>query len=143
MLVDKNASLQKFEILKKSNKFIARKLLIPNEVYDNFLRVVNKRVDLKTFRKYSILARESIREFGISFGHLPISLHKFEENKDGLLVFLEEARSQIVFDNSKSLDLQNMFDKYFASNEKIFENCTIESINQNESILLTSLNYKV
>ena len=138
MLVDKNASLQKFEILKKELiSSLQEKLLIPNEVYDNFLRVVNKRVDFeKLLEKYSILARESIREFGISFGHLPISLHKFEENKDGLLVFLEEARSQIVFDNSKSLDLQNMFDKYFASNEKTFENCTIESINQKREYII-------
>lgn len=113
------------------------KLLIPNEVYGTFLRVVNKRVDFeKLLEKYSILARESIRKFGISFGHLPISLHKFEENKDGLLVFLEEARSQIVFDNSKSLDLQNLFDKYFASNEKTFENCTIESINQKREYII-------
>ena len=61
------------------------KQLIPNEVYDTFLRVVNKRVNFeKLLEKYSILAGESIREFGISFGLLPISLHKFEENKDGL-----------------------------------------------------------
>lgn len=138
MLVDKSASLQKFEILKKELiSSLQEKLLIPNEVYGTFLRVVNKRVDFeKLLEKYSILARESIRKFGISFGHLPISLHKFEENKDGLLVFLEEARSQIVFDNSKSLDLQNLFDKYFASSEKTFENCTIESINQKREYII-------
>ena len=138
MLVDENASLQKFEFLKKELiSLLQEKQLIPNEVYDTFLRVVSKRVDFeKLLEKYSILAGESIREFGISFGLLPISLHKFEENKDGLLVFLEELRSQIVFDNSKSSDLQNLFDKYFESNEKTFEDCTIESINQKREYII-------
>lgn len=138
MLVDKNASLQKFEFLKKELiSLLQEKQLIPNEVYDTFLRVVSKRVDFeKLLEKYSILDGESIREFGISFGLLPISLHKFEENKDGLLVFLEELRSQIVFDNSKSSDLQNLFDKYFESNEKTFEDCTIESINQKREYII-------
>lgn len=138
MLVDENASLQKFEILKKELiSLLQEKQLIPNEVYGTFLRVVSKRVDFeKLLEKYSILDEESIREFGISFGLLPISLHKFEENKDGLLVFLEELRSQIVFDNSKSLDLQNLFDKYFESNEKTFEECTIESITQKREYII-------
>ena len=138
MLVDENASLQKFEFLKKELiSLLQEKQLIPNEVYGTFLRVVNKRVNFeKLLEKYSILAGESIREFGISFGLLPISLHKFEENKDGLLVFLEELRSQIVFDNSKSSDLQNLFDKYFESNEKTFEDCTIESINQKREYII-------
>lgn len=138
MLVDENASLQKFEILKKELiSLLQEKQLIPNEVYGTFLRVVSKRVDFeKLLEKYSILDGESIREFGISFGLLPISLHKFEENKDGLLVFLEELRSQIVFDNSKSSDLQNLFDKYFESNEKTFEDCTIESINQKREYII-------
>jgi len=138
MLVDENASLQKFEFLKKELiSLLQEKQLIPNEVYDTFLRVVSKRVDFeKLLEKYSILDGESIREFGISFGLLPISLHKFEENKDGLLVFLEELRSQIVFDNSKSSDLQNLFDKYFESNEKTFEDCTIESINQKREYII-------
>ena len=138
MLVDENASLQKFEFLKKELiSLLQEKQLIPNEVYDTFLRVVSKRVDFeKLLEKYSILDGESIREFGISFGLLPISLHKFEENKDGLLVFLEELKSQIVFDNSKSSDLQNLFDKYFESNEKTFEDCTIESINQKREYII-------
>ena len=138
MLVDENASLQKFEFLKKELiSLLQEKQLIPNEVYGTFLRVVSKRVDFeKLLEKYSILDGESIREFGISFGLLPISLHKFEENKDGLLVFLEELRSQIVFDNSKSSDLQNLFDKYFESNEKTFEDCTIESINQKREYII-------
>lgn len=138
MLVVKNASLQKFEILKKELiSSLQEKLLIPNEVYGTFLRVVNKRVDFeKLLEKYSILSGESIKKFGISFGLLPISLNKFEENKDGVLVFLEEVRSQIVFDNFKSLDLQNLFDKYFASNEKTFEDCTIESINQKREYII-------
>lgn len=138
MLVDENASLQKFEFLKTELiNLLQEKQLIPNEVYGTFLRVVSKRVDFeKLLEKYSILDGESIREFGISFGLLPISLHKFEENKDELLVFLEELRSQIVFDNSKSSDLQNLFDKYFESNEKTFEDCTIESINQKREYII-------
>lgn len=138
MLVDENASLQKFEFLKTELiNLLQEKQLIPNEVYGTFLRVVSKRVDFeKLLEKYSILDGESIREFGISFGLLPISLHKFEENKDELLVFLEELKSQIVFDNSKSSDLQNLFDKYFESNEKTFEDCTIESINQKREYII-------
>jgi exonuclease SbcC len=138
LLVDKSASLQKFEILKKELiSSLQEKLLIPNEVYGTFLRVVNKSVDFeKILEKYSILAEESIREFEISFGLLPISLHKFEENKDRLLVFLEELRSQIVFDYSKSLDPQNLFDKYFASKEKTFEDCTIERISQKREYII-------
>ncbi|TVX74159.1 AAA family ATPase, partial [Streptococcus pneumoniae] len=130
--VDKSASLQEFENLKTELiSSLQEKLLIPNEVYGTFLRVVNKSVDFeKLLEKYSILAGESIREYEISFDLLPISLHKFEENKDRLLVFLGDLRSQIVFDYSKSLDSQNLFDKYFASKEKTFEDCTIESINQ-------------
>ena len=138
LLVDKIASLQKFEILKKELiSLLQEKLLIPNEVYGTFLRVVNKSVDFeKILEKYSILAEESIREFEISFGLLPISLHKFEENKDRLLVYLEELRSQIVFDYSKSLDPQNLFDKYFASKEKTFEDCTIERISQKREYII-------
>lgn len=138
MLVDKSASLQKLEILKKELiSSLQEKLLIPNEVYGTFLRVVNKKVDFeKLLEKYSILAGESIREFEISFDLLPISLHKFKENKDRLLVFLEELRSQIVFDYSKSLDSQNLFDKYFASNEKTFEDCTIERISQKREYII-------
>lgn len=138
LLVDKSASLQKFEILKKELiSSLQEKLLIPNEVYGTFLRVVNKSVDFeKLLEKYSILAEESIREFEISFGLLPISLHKFEENKDRLLEFLEELRSQIVYDYSKSLDPQNLFDKYFASKEKTFEDCTIESIDQKREYII-------
>lgn len=138
LLVDESASLQEFENLKTELiSSLQEKLLIPKEVYSTFLRVVKKSVNFENLlEKYSILAGESIREYEISFDLLPISLHKFEENKDGLLVFLEEARSQIVFDNSKSLDLQNLFDKYFASNEKIFENCTIESINQKREYII-------
>lgn len=138
LLVDKSASLQKFEILKKELiSSLQEKLLIPNEVYGTFLRVVNKSVDFeKLLEKYSILAEESIREFEISFGLLPISLHKFEENEDRLLVFLEELRSQIVFDYSKSLDPQNLFDKYFASKEKTFEDCTTERISQKREYII-------
>ncbi|KXV85805.1 recombinase RecF, partial [Streptococcus pneumoniae] len=100
--VDKSASLQEFENLKTELiSSLQEKLLIPNEVYGTFLRVVNKSVDFeKLLEKYSILAGESIREYEISFDLLPISLHKFEENKDRLLVFLGDLRSQIVFDYS-------------------------------------------
>ncbi|TVX54599.1 recombinase RecF, partial [Streptococcus pneumoniae] len=136
--VDKSASLQEFENLKTELiSSLQEKLLIPNEVYGTFLRVVNKSVDFeKLLEKYSILAGESIREYEISFDLLPISLHKFEENKDRLLVFLGDLRSQIVFDYSKSLDSQNLFDKYFASKEKTFEDCTIESINQKREYII-------
>ncbi|HEU9353275.1 TPA: AAA family ATPase, partial [Streptococcus pneumoniae] len=94
--VDKSASLQEFENLKTELiSSLQEKLLIPNEVYGTFLRVVNKSVDFeKLLEKYSILAGESIREYEISFDLLPISLHKFEENKDRLLVFLGDLRSQ-------------------------------------------------
>ena len=138
MLVDKSASLQKFEILNKELiSSLHEKLLIPNEVYGTFLRVINKRVDFeKLLEKYSILSGESIRKFEISFELLPISLHKFKENKDKLLVFLEELKSQIVFDYSKSLDSQNLFDKYFASKEKTFEDCTIERISQKREYII-------
>lgn len=86
--------------------------------------------------KYSILAGESIREYEISFDLLPISLNKFEENKEKLLVFLRDLRSQIVFDYSKSLDSQHLFDKYFASKEKTFEECTIERISQKREYII-------
>lgn len=121
MPVDKSASLQEFENLKTELiSSLQEKLLIPNAVYGTFLRVVNKSVDFeKLLEKYSILAGESIRKYEISYDLLPISLHKFEENKDRLLVFLGDLRSQIVFDYSKSLDSQNLFDKYFASKEKL------------------------
>lgn len=136
--VDKSASLQEFENLKTELiSSLQEKLLIPNEVYGTFLRVVNKSVDFeKLLEKYSILAGESIRKYEISYDLLPISLHKFEENKDRLLVFLGVLRSQIVFDYSKSLDSQNLFDKYFASKEKTFEDCTIESINQKREYII-------
>ena len=130
LLVDKSASLQKFEILKKELiSSLQEKLLIPNEVYGTFLRVVNKSVDFETLlEKYSVLERESIKEFQISFEAVPINLHKFEENGEKLSTFLDELRSQIVFDYFKSLDSQNLFDKYFASDEKTFENCTIDKV---------------
>lgn len=136
--VDKSASLQEFENLKTELiSSLQEKLLIPNEVYGTFLRVVNKSVDFeKLLEKYSILAGESIRKYEISYDLLPISLHKFEENKDRLLVFLGVLRSQIVFDYSKSLDSQNLFDKYFTSKEKTFEDCTIESINQKREYII-------
>ena len=138
LLVDKSASLQKFEILKKELiSSLQEKLLIPNEVYGTFLRVVNKSVDFETLlEKYSVLERESIKEFQISFEAVPINLHKFEENGEKLSTFLDELRSQIVFDYSKSLDSQNLFDKYFASDEKTFENCTIERIGQKREYII-------
>lgn len=136
--VDKSASLQKFEILKKELiSSLQEKLLIPNEVYGTFLRVVNKRVDFETLlEKYSVLERESIKEFQISFENLPTNLHKFQENGGKLSAFLDELRSQIVFDYSKSLDSQNLFDKYYASNEKTFEDCTIERIIQKREYII-------
>lgn len=138
MSVDKSASLQKFEILKKELiSSLQEKLLIPNEVYGTFLRVVNKRVDFETLlEKYSVLERESIKEFQISFENLPTNLHKFQENGGKLSAFLDELRSQIVFDYSKSLDSQNLFDKYYASNEKTFEDCTIERIIQKREYII-------
>lgn len=138
MLVDKSATLQKFETLKKGLiSSLQEKLLIPNEVYSSFLRVVNKKVDFETLlEKYSIIVEESIKAFQISLGTLPISLHKFEENKDKLLVFLEELKSHIVFDYSKSLDPKKLFDKYFDSKEKIFEDCTIERISQKREYII-------
>ena len=138
LLVDKSASLQKFEILKKELiSSLQEKLLIPNEVYGTFLRVVNKSVDFETLlEKYSVLERESIKEFQISFEAVPINLHKFEENGEKLSTFLDELRSQIVFDYFKSLDSQNLFDKYFASDEKTFENCTIERIGQKREYII-------
>ena len=138
LLVDKSASLQKFEILKKELiSSLQEKLLIPNEVYGTFLRVVNKSVDFETLlEKYSVLERESIKEFQISFEAVPINLHKFEENGEKLSTFLDELRSQIVFDYFKSLDSQNLFDKYFASDEKTFENCTIEMIGQKREYII-------
>ncbi|MDO4666721.1 MAG: AAA family ATPase [Streptococcus sp.] len=138
MSIDKSASLQKFEILKKELiNSLQEKRLIPNEVYDTFLRVVNKRVDFETLlEKYSVLERESIKEFQISFEALPINSHKFEENGEKLSTFLDELRSQIVFDYSKSLDSQNLFDKYFASDEKTFEDCTIERIGQKREYII-------
>ncbi|MCJ0558847.1 AAA family ATPase, partial [Enterococcus cecorum] len=138
LLVDKSASLQKFEILKKELiSSLQEKLLLPNEVYGTFLRVVNKRVDFETLlEKYSVLGRESIKEFQILFEALPINLHKLEENGEKLSTFLDELRSQIVFDYSKSLDSQNLFDKYFASDEKTFEDCTIERIDQKREYII-------
>lgn len=138
LLVDKSVSLQKFEILKKELiSSLQEKLLLPNEVYGSFLRVVNKRVDFETLlEKYSVLERESIKEFQISFEALPINLHKFEENGEKFSTFLDELRSQIVFDYSKSIDSQNLFDKYFASDEKTFEDCTIERINQKREYII-------
>ena len=138
MSVDKSVSLQKFEILKKELiNSLQEKRLIPNEVYGTFLRVVNKRVDFETLlEKYSVLEREAIKEFQISFEVLPINLHKFEENGEKLSTFLDELSSQIVFDYSKSLDSQNLFDKYFASDEKTFEDCTIERIGQKREYII-------
>ena len=138
LLVDKSASLQEFENLKTELiSSLQEKLLIPKEIYSTFLRVVKKSVDFENLlEKYSILAGEAIREYEISFDILPISLNKFEENKEKLLVFLEDFRSQIVFDYSKSLDSQHLFDKYFASKEKIFEDCTIERISQKREYII-------
>ena len=138
MLVDKSVSLQKFKVLKKQlYELLQEKLLLPKEVYDVFLRVVNKKVDFETLLdKYSVLERESIKEFQISFEDLPINLHKFQENGEKLLAYLEELRIQIVFDYSKSLDSHNLFDKYFASNEKTFEDCTIERISQKREYII-------
>ena len=138
LLVDKSASLQEFENLKTELiSSLQEKLLIPKEVYSTFLRVVKKSVNFENLlEKYSILAGESIREYEISFDLLPISLNKFEENKEKLLVFLRDLRSQIVFDYSKSLDSQHLFDKYFASKEKIFEDCTIERISQKREYII-------
>ena len=136
--VDKSASLQEFENLKTELiSSLQEKLLIPKEVYSTFLRVVKKSVNFENLlEKYSILAGESIREYEISFDLLPISLNKFEENKEKLLVFLRDLRSQIVFDYSKSLDSQHLFDKYFASKEKTFEECTIERISQKREYII-------
>ena len=138
VLVDKSVSLQKFKVLKKQlYELLQEKLLLPKEVYDVFLRVVNKKVDFETLLdKYSVLERESIKEFQISFEDLPINLHKFQENGEKLLAYLEELRIQIVFDYSKSLDSHNLFDKYFASNEKTFEDCTIERISQKREYII-------
>ncbi|MFS9338558.1 AAA family ATPase [Streptococcus mitis] len=138
LLVDKSASLQEFENLKTELiSSLQEKLLIPKEIYSTFLRVVKKSVDFENLlEKYSILAGEAIREYEISFDILPISLNKFEENKEKLLVFLGDFRSQIVFDYSKSLDSQHLFDKYFASKEKIFEDCTIERISQKREYII-------
>ncbi|HEL2053514.1 TPA: AAA family ATPase [Streptococcus suis] len=138
MLVDKSASLQKFEILKKELiNSLQEKRLLPNEVYGTFLRGVNKRVGFETLlEKYSVLERESIKKFQISFEALPINLHKFEENGEKLSTFLDELRSQIVFDYSKSLDSQNLFDKYFATDEKTFEDCTIDRIGQKREYII-------
>ena len=138
LLVDKSASLQEFENLKTELiSSLQEKLLIPKEIYSTFLRVVKKSVDFENLlEKYSILAGEAIREYEISFDILPISLNKFEENKEKLLVFLGGFRSQIVFDYSKSLDSQHLFDKYFASKEKIFEDCTIERISQKREYII-------
>lgn len=138
MSVDKSTSLQKFEILKKELiNSLQEKRLLPNEVYGTFLRVVNKRVDFETLlEKYSVLERESIKELQVSFEALPINLHKFEENGEKLSTFLDGLRSQIVFDYSKSIDSQNLFDKYFASDEKIFEDCTIERIGQKREYII-------
>ena len=138
LLVDKSASLQEFENLKiELISSLQEKLLIPKEIYSTFLRVVKKSVDFENLlEKYSILAGEAIREYEISFDILPISLNKFEENKEKLLVFLGGFRSQIVFDYSKSLDSQNLFDKYFASKEKFFEDCTIEKISQKREYII-------
>lgn len=138
LLVDESASLQEFENLKTELiSSLQEKLLIPKEVYSTFLRVVKKSVNFENLlEKYSILAGESIREYEISFDLLPISLNKFEENKEKLLVFLRDLRSQIVFDYSKSLDSQHLFDKYFASKEKTFEECTIERISQKREYII-------
>ncbi|MEW4618008.1 AAA family ATPase [Streptococcus xiaochunlingii] len=138
LLVDESASLQEFENLKTELiSSLQEKLLIPKEVYSTFLRVVKKSVYFENLlEKYSILAGESIREYEISFDLLPISLNKFEENKEKLLVFLGDLRSQIVFDYSKSLDSQHLFDKYFASKEKTFEECTIERISQKREYII-------
>ena len=138
LLVDESASLQEFENLKTELiSSLQEKLLIPKEVYSTFLRVVKKSVNFENLlEKYSILAGESIREYEISFDLLPISLNKFEENKEKLLVFLGDLRSQIVFDYSKSLDSQHLFDKYFASKEKTFEECTIERISQKREYII-------
>ena len=138
LIVDESASLQEFENLKTELiSSLQEKLLIPKEVYSTFLRVVKKSVYFENLlEKYSILAGESIREYEISFDLLPISLNKFEENKEKLLVFLGDLRSQIVFDYSKSLDSQHLFDKYFASKEKTFEECTIERISQKREYII-------
>lgn len=138
LLVDESASLQEFENLKTELiSSLQEKLLIPKEVYSTFLRVVKKSVYFENLlEKYSILAGESIREYEISFDLLPISLNKFEENKEKLLVFLGDLRSQIVFDYSKSLDSQHLFDKYFASKEKTFEECTIERVSQKREYII-------
>lgn len=138
LLVDESASLQEFENLKTELiSSLQEKLLIPKEVYSTFLRVVKKSVNFENLlEKYSILAGESIREYEISFDLLPISLNKFEENKEKLLVFLRDLRSQIVFDYSKSIDSQHLFDKYFASKEKTFEECTIERISQKREYII-------
>ena len=138
LLVDKSVSLQEFENLKiELISSLQEKILIPKEIYSTFLRVEKKSVDFENLlEKYSILAGEAIREYEISFDILPISLNKFEDNKEKLLVFLGDFRSQIVFDYSKSLDSQHLFDKYFASKEKLFEDCTIERISQKREYII-------
>lgn len=138
MSIESTVSLQGFKMLKKELlDLLQKKLLLPKEIYNSFLRIMNRKADFETLlEKYSVLRSDVIREFQLAFQILPISLYQLQENREQVSIFLDDISSSIVFDFSKTLDPQNLFDVYFTSDKKIFEACTIESINKKRDYII-------
>ncbi|MCW1081606.1 recombinase family protein [Streptococcus anginosus] len=108
-----------------------------NQYYNSFIRIKSREADFeRLLEKYSVLRNDEIKAFQLDFQRLPISLHQFQVNRDKISIFLEDISSKIGFDFSKSSDPQNLFDRYFASDEKIFKKCTIEDISKKRDYII-------
>lgn len=130
--------IEDFERLKKElTDSLQKRLLLPKEVYNSFIRIKSREADFeRLLEKYSVLRNDEIKAFQLDFQRLPISLHQFQVNRDKISIFLEDISSKIEFDFSKSSDPQNLFDRYFASDEKIFKKCTIEDISKKRDYII-------
>ena len=135
---ESSVMIEDFERLKKELfDSLQKRLLLPKEVYNSFIRIKSREADFeRLLEKYSVIRNDEIKAFQLDFQRLPISLHQFQVNRDKILIFLEDISSKIGFNFSKSSDPQNLFDRYFASDEKIFKKCAIEDISKKRDYII-------
>lgn len=135
---ESSVMIEDFERLKKElTDSLQKRLLLPKEVYNSFIRIKSREADFeRLLEKYSVLRNDEIKAFQLDFQRLPISLQQFQVNRDKISIYLEDISSKIGFDFSKSSDPQNLFDRYFASDEKIFKKCTIEDISKKRDYII-------
>ena len=118
-------------------ELMRKQFLIPYEYYKDITRIEKKKEEFRKLKKeYSVINGPSIQQYQLSIELFPLSLEVIEQRLQALMSFLNKLKLRFDFDEKKSEDRFNLFEKYFNFNEDLFNACSTQDIRQKREYII-------